>query len=106
LSVGTLAEKYPSLNPYVYVANNPLNFFDTNRRAVFSGSTVLRELSAAELTYLSLGEIGSAAIMANSDGLIYGFPALTGNRIMEIPKLRLTHSNREVIFSITFKYYF
>lgn len=34
LSVDPLAEKYPGINPYVYVANNPVNFVDPDGRKI------------------------------------------------------------------------
>jgi hypothetical protein len=34
LSVDPLAEKYPNINPYVYVANNPIMFIDPHGRKI------------------------------------------------------------------------
>jgi len=37
-SVDPMAENYPSLNPYTYVANNPLNYVDPDGRQIEEGS--------------------------------------------------------------------
>jgi RHS repeat-associated protein len=38
LSVDPLAEKYPGINPYTYVANNPINFTDPTGMVIEPGS--------------------------------------------------------------------
>ncbi len=38
LSVDALAEKYPSLSPYVYAVNNPVKFIDPNGKYLYDSS--------------------------------------------------------------------
>ena len=52
MSVDPLAEKYASISPYVYVANNPVVFTDPNGKEFINVHTKRKEAAAENLSTL------------------------------------------------------
>ncbi len=70
MSVDPLADKYPSLSPYAYVANNPLNYIDPDGREIFP----VHGTWSNNKTWKKLGEIAKAS------GKLFGDSNYAGNR--------------------------
>jgi RHS repeat-associated protein len=57
-SIDPLAGKYPGISPYVYVANNPLIYFDPDGRAIYrKGEGYISGHRAKELTLQAIGRV-------------------------------------------------
>lgn len=54
MSVDPLTEKYPSLSPYNYVANNPLANFDPDGRAIFRNGKEISPSQAHKLANIAV----------------------------------------------------
>ena len=78
LSVDPMSDKYPSLSPYVYCANNPIRLMDPNGEEVYirgdDASAALEQLQNQTSLKLSIGEDGKleykGTANSNIDALI------------------------------------
>ena len=88
LSVDPLAEKYPSLSPYNYVANNPLSSFDPNGEYIVNASrnkrngsirvtatrvTIGSAKTAEFLSYTGVGAVANAIVKLFNNDPSYQF---------------------------------
>lgn len=94
LSVDPLAEKYPNINPYVYVANNPINAIDPDGRdiIILSYGAKRRGHKYGHLAML-IGDNNKGYTYFSLDGGKFTYQDKNGNQVVK-PGFFISETNQ------------